>query len=174
MWAAEFRVVAVCWVCSSLLSLSAASRWTCSETVHLCWKEESPSQRCLFGSACPVAPCPLSELLRRWSVPWPLTLSLCSYNGPFVPTYTTAVRHCRFLFFFFFDKYIHPAPAIPLVAASLTRSAIESRGNTANRGTGRGLQELDCGADKFYIERVNTSLSCYPAQTLPHDLLRRV
>lgn len=31
---------------------------------------------------------------------------------------------------------------------------------------GRGLQELDCGADKFHIEQVNMFLSCYPACTL--------
>lgn len=38
---------------------------------------------------------------------------------------------------------------------------------------GRGLQELDCGADKFHIERVNMFLSCYPACTLTHGVWRR-
>lgn len=42
-----------------------------------------------------------------------------------------------------------------------------------NRDAGRGLQELDCGADKFHIERVNMFLSCYPACTLTHGVWRR-
>ncbi len=150
-----------------LLGLSAASQWTCSETVYLCWKEETPFQRCLFGSVFPVALCPLWELLCWGSIPWPLTLSLCWHNGPFVPTYTAAVGPCLV-----FSAIIHnPSPAMPLVAASLERNAIESRRNAVKRG--RGLQELDCGADKFHIERVNMFLSCYPACTLTHGVWRR-
>lgn len=43
-----------------------------------------------------------------------------------------------------------------------------------NTDPGRGLQELDCGADKFHIEQVNMFLSCYPACTLTHGVWRRV
>ena len=113
-----------------LLSLSAASR--CSEIVYLCWKEESPFQRCLFGSVFPVALCPLWELLCWGSIPWPLTLSLCWHNGPFVPMYTTAVGSC-----FVFSAIIHdPTPAMPVVGASLERNAIESRRNAEKRWSG--------------------------------------
>lgn len=41
------------------------------------------------------------------------------------------------------------------------------------RDAGRGLQELDCGADKFHIGRVNMFLSCYPACTLTHGVWKR-
>lgn len=41
-----------------------------------------------------------------------------------------------------------------------------------NADWGRGLQELDCGADTFHIEQVNMFLSCYPACTLTHGVWR--
>lgn len=118
-----------------LLCLSAVSWGTCSDTVYLCWKEEPPFQRCLFGSVFPVALCPLWEHLCWGSIPLPLTLSLCWHNGPFVLTYTTAVGP-----WFVFSAIIHnPSPAMPLVAASLERNAIESWRNAVKRGSGKRL-----------------------------------
>lgn len=99
------------WIIAALHVKWVTQQWTCSETIHLCWKEESPFQRCLFGSAFPVALCPLSELLSRSPVPWPLTLPLFWHNGPFVPVCTTAVRHS--LPFFFLDSNTQPNSDYP-------------------------------------------------------------
>lgn len=60
---------------------------------------------------------------------------------------------------------LHLSPSLPLHWREMQLDRGEMRWNG---DPGRGLQELDCGADKFHIEQVNMFLSCYPAYTLTH------
>ena len=120
----KLRSITVSCVWGRLLSLSAASQWTCSETVYLCWKEESPFQRCLFGSLFPVALCPL---LGIYSLAPDVFFP---HNGPFVPTHTAAAGPG-----FVFSAIIRdPAPAMPLVAASLERKCNRIEGKCSKTG----------------------------------------
>lgn len=120
------------------LSLSTASQWTCSETVHLCWKEELPIQHCLFGSLFPVVLWPRWELLCWGSIPRHLTLSLCWHNGSFVPIYTASVGPS----FVFSAIICSPTPARSLVAASSERNVIKSRVNAVKWGCGKWLSGI--------------------------------
>lgn len=138
-----------------LHSLCAASQWTCSETVYLCWKQ-SPFHRCLLESLFPV-------------VLWPIWDPFCCDNGSFVHTYTASLGTCPVFSAIIFN----PSPARPVVTASSERDIIESMVNAVKWGWGRGFQELDSGADKFHTERVNMFLSCYLACTLTHGMWRR-
>lgn len=135
LWAPEMKRIIVSCMWGRILRLSAANRWTCPETIYLCWKAERPFQRRLFGPVFPVVLCPLWELLHWGSIPWPLTVSLHWHNEPFVPTWTTAVGPG-----FVFSAIIHdPTPAVPPAATSLERNAIQSKRNAVKQGPEKRL-----------------------------------
>lgn len=169
---------------SALPTGSAASIWAqeyyhesvCSQPVNLLWNCIPVLKRGLAISALSVwisVPCGAMPSLRA-----PL-LGIYSLAPDSLPLLTqwalcTDIYYCCGTLLRIFGNYTRFPLQPPLLLLLHCRKMQSKRGEMQwNGDPGIGLQELDCGADKFHIERVNMFLSCYPACTLTHGVWRR-